>query len=178
MRKTCLLIVVLVVVFCFSGCAGGGISLEEYETLSQEYDALSQENANLQGSIDALEQENEELRSSLGEVVEMLEGYVQEEEQEVTAGTALIMYKTAASILSEEATCVVLNEDTVQITVPLNGGTYEDFSDELSTASVAISMALGEEYSSCIIMFLDESGRCEAGFSIADNHATGFLSVE
>lgn len=169
MRKY-LLTFFLMSILCLSACSGG--------VAQEEYDALLLENETLQSENAELESDNESLRASLGEAADLIEQYSNESREEIMDSSALIFYEAAANIISEDATCVPLNENIVQITVPLNGKSVDDFSEQLETATLSISLSLGEEYSSCIVMFVDDEGRCEAGFSYADQHVTGFLRID
>ena len=133
-----------------------------------------------QKEYDELVAENERLKSSLSEATDMLQEYIDGETNDVMENVPLMMYQATASMFSEDATCVAISDDIVQITVPLlDGQSMNDYETELEAAAYSIGIALdGDEYSTCIIMFIDSAGNCSGGFSVGLNReASSFVGL-
>lgn len=159
MRRLILLALAGLIAIWLSGCSGG-VSREEYDNLVAE---------------------NEQLKSSLNEATDMLLEYIDERTDDVMEDVPLMIYQATASMLSEDATCVAISDDIVQITVPLvDGKTMNDYETELEAAAYSIGIAMDDgEFSTCIIMFVDEDGICTSGISVGlDRGASLFIGVE
>lgn len=136
-----------------SGCTSSNtVSQDEYDRVVKENEALAAQVTELQNK----------------------QGAILDETAAIDVRGELL--KVAAQTIDENATCVKLNDDTVQITVVIEDESIESFvankSDEIKEATASIAYALYDDiysddnfYENCIIMFLDDNGNCLFGFS-------------
>lgn len=168
MKKIMCAILASILALSLASCSSG-ISQEEY-------DKILNENTKLSSKLDSLQKRHEELEEISKELAETNQGNIENKTDKLE--TRHFVFKAAGQCMDENAECSILNDDLIQITIPMGSKTAEEVKNAISVYAPAIPTALNDsEFKSCIITAVDSSGTVIFGYTIKkDKSLSTFVS--
>lgn len=154
MKRSSIVAVAIALIIGLAGCASTGVSQADYDSLKERYDSLKQD----------FDEISDKYAESLHEKMENIE-------------TRDIIFSAAATTIDENADCTILNDDIIQITIPIGNKTMDEISDSMEGMGYAIGVALdGSDFKSCLILFVNDNGLCSFGLSVLSDGTVSSFS--
>lgn len=147
----------------------------------EEYDKILNENTELSSKLDSLQKKYDKLEEISKELAEINQGNIEKdlkELEQIGSESKNIAFMSAAHCMDENAECSILNDDLIQITIPMGSKAASEVKDSIQSFAPVIPTALNNsEFKSCLITVVDSSGTVIFGYTIKkDKSLSTFVS--